>query len=64
MTNYFSQDLNNVIIALKHYIITEEQRLADKNAGDYEYNYLIPFENTLQNFSYLNTIYGASNEKY
>ena len=36
MTDYFSQDLTNVIIALKHYIIAEEQRLADKNAGDYE----------------------------
>ena len=64
MNNDFSLDLNNAIVALKHFIIEEEQRLIDKNAGDFEWNYLQPFESTLQNFQYMNTIYGNHNEKY
>ena len=61
MHNSMERDLSNAIIALESYIIQEEQRLIDKNAGDYEYNYLEPFEFTLRNFKYLEAIYGRPN---
>lgn len=61
MHNSMERDLSNAIVALESYIIQEEQRLINKNAGDYEYNYLDSFEATLHNFKYLEAIYGRPN---
>ena len=64
MMNLFSQDLNHSITALKHYIIEEEQRLIDTNAGGREWSALEPFKVSLQNLQYMSSIYGDYNEKY
>ena len=62
--NLFSQDLNHSIIALKNYIITEEQRLIDTNAGGREWSEIEPFKASLQNLQYMASIYGDYHEKY
>ena len=62
--NLFAQDLNHSIIALKHYIIEEEQRLIDLNAGDVEWSALDPFKSSLKNLEYMSSIYGNHNETY
>ena len=60
MNELFAQDLNHAIIALEHYIIQEEEDLIRRNAGDYEWNYLLPFKDTLKNLEYMTTIYGRN----
>ena len=57
--NLFSKDIDLVINALQHYIITEENRLIKENAGDREWTELEQYRRTLTNFKFLETIYGT-----
>ena len=57
MTKLF-EDLECVKTALEFYIIIEEDRLIETNAGDSEWEELRPFQTALQNINYLETIYG------
>ena len=58
MNQLFSDDLSNAIHALETYIIFEEDHLSRINAGDTEWEKLEPYKKTLNNFLYLERIYG------
>jgi hypothetical protein len=53
----FDKDIANAIMALEHYIITEERDLISNNSGDPEWQRLNSFETSLKNLKYLRSIY-------
>ena len=53
----FLEDLNNCMDALEDYIITNENELIDKNAGDVEWQKLEKYKATLKNLEFLFSIY-------
>ena len=54
----FLEDLNNCMDALEDYIITNENELIDKNAGDVEWQKLEKYKATLKNLEFMFSIYG------
>ena len=56
--NTFEKDVKCIKDALEFYIITEEDRLIDANAGDTEWEELTPYKSALRNINFLDTIYG------
>ena len=57
--NHFTKDLGVIKNALEFYIIMEEQRLIDTNAGDGEWQELTEYETALRNIKFLEGIYGS-----
>ena len=56
--NTFEKDVKCIKDALEFYIITEEDRLIDANAGDSEWGELQPYQDALRNINFLDSIYG------
>ena len=52
------KDIKCIKDALEFYIIMEEERLIETNAGDVEWNELIPYQTALKHISYMESIYG------
>ena len=59
MNQLFAQDLSHIVTALQSYIIQQEERLIESNAGDKGWKELEPFKATLRNITYLESIYGT-----
>ena len=58
MNDAFIDDIARAMDALEDYIIREENYLIDTNGGDSEWNKLMKYKDTYQNFKYLVSIYG------
>ena len=53
----FIRDLHNSVDAIEHYIITIEEALISRNAGDDEWCKLEPYKDTLNNLKFMISIY-------
>ena len=58
MNDAFIDDIARAMDALEHFITNEENYLIDTNAGDSQWNALMKYKDTYQNFKYLISIYG------
>ena len=58
MNDAFIDDIARAMDALEDYIINEENKLIDTNASDSQWNALLKYKDTYQNFKYLVSIYG------
>ena len=54
----FIRDLHNSVDAIEFYITTIEEDLIRRNAGDAEWNRLMPYKDTLKNLQFMISIYG------
>jgi hypothetical protein len=54
----FLEDLNNCMDVLEDYIIKNENKLIDENAGDTEWQKLEKYKATLKNLEFMFSIYG------
>ena len=54
----FIDDVARAMDALEDFIIREENHLIDTNAGDSQWNALMKYKDTYQNFKCLISIYG------
>ena len=50
-------DIVNSIHAIEYYITSIENELIKENAGDTEWNKLIPYKKTLENLKFMVSIY-------
>ncbi len=58
MIDPFVNDIANALDTLEDYVIREENKLIDSNAGDKEWCELDRYKQTIKNFQYLMSIYG------
>jgi len=58
MNDCFIDDVARAMDALEDFIIREENNLIETNASDSQWNALMKYKDTYQNFKYLVSIYG------
>ena len=58
MNDAFIDDIARAMDALEDYIINEENKLIETNASDSQWNALLKYKDTYQNFRYWVSIYG------
>ncbi len=54
----FIRDIHNCVDTIEFYITTIEEDLIRRNAGDEEWNRLMPYKDTLNNLKFMISIYG------
>ena len=62
MTELSNDDIRIMIEVLEHFLISREDELIASNAGDREWQQLMPYRQTLQNLYFLATTYGKEQE--
>ena len=62
MTELSNDDIRIMIEVLEHFLISREEELIASNAGDREWQQLMPYRQTLQNLYFLATTYGKEQE--
>ena len=58
LNDSFIKDIHNALDVLEDYIISEENKLIETNAGDTEWCKLDKYKETLKNFQFISSIYG------
>ena len=58
MTDLTSDDVRVMIEVLEFFLTSREEELIAANAGDVEWDRLLPYRQTLQNLYFLETTYG------